>query len=128
MNQNLKSFLLGGACVLAGGVATFAIASRTGLPAHAADTPDGTVPTPTATRLTPGRVISQDDFTRAAEETVNGVVSVKSYVYATPRSQRRQQQFIDPFFEFFSAPSSASRLNRRSRRLVSPVSSVWVRV
>ena len=26
-----------------------------------------------------GRLISQDDFTRAAEETVNGVVSVKSY-------------------------------------------------
>lgn len=110
MNQNLKSFLLGGACVLAGGVATFAIASRTGLPALAADTPDGTVPTPTATRLTPGRVISQDDFTRAAEETVNGVVSVKSYVYATPRSQRRQQQFIDPFFEFFFGPQQRQQV------------------
>ena len=32
---------------------------------------------------TSGRLISQDDFTNAAESTVNGVVSVKSY--ATPR-------------------------------------------
>ncbi|MDE6301092.1 MAG: Do family serine endopeptidase [Muribaculaceae bacterium] len=53
----------------------------------------------------PGRVISQDDFIRAAENTVNGVVSVKSF--ATPRQQQMPQQgfFNDPFFEyFFGAP------------------------
>lgn len=52
----------------------------------------------------PGRVIYQEDFTNAAEQTVNGVVSVKSY--ATPQ-QRRQQRgytedyFNDPLLEFF---------------------------
>lgn len=49
-----------------------------------------------------GRIIYQDDFTNAAEQTVNGVVSVKSY--ATPRQQRQQgyDPFMDdPFFEFF---------------------------
>lgn len=106
MNQNLKSFLLGGACVLAGGVASFAVASRGG--DSTADSGES-VPAPTATRLTPGRVISQDDFTRAAEETVNGVVSVKSYVYASPRNSRQQQQYYDPFFEFFFGPQQRRR-------------------
>jgi Do/DeqQ family serine protease len=46
-------------------------------------------------------VISQDDFTNAAESTVNGVVSVKSY--ATPRTRTMQgnNMFNDPFFDFF---------------------------
>lgn len=40
------------------------------------------------------------DFTTAAESTVNGVVSIKSY--STPSSQQQYQQGIsDPFFEFF---------------------------
>lgn len=54
----------------------------------------------------PGRVIYQDDFTNAAEQTVNGVVSVKSY--ATPQQSRMQQRrgysddyFNDPLLEFF---------------------------
>jgi Do/DeqQ family serine protease len=50
---------------------------------------------------TPQHVISQDDFTSAAESTVNGVVSVKSY--ATPRTYGSQgnNMFSDPFFDFF---------------------------
>jgi len=50
------------------------------------------------------------DFTRAAEATVNSVVSIKSYVKATP--QRRMSDMGgfnpfegDPFFEFFFGPS-----------------------
>ena len=49
-----------------------------------------------------GAPISQDDFTRVAEATVNGVVSVKSY--ATPRTSQygsSQGEYYDPFFEFF---------------------------
>lgn len=57
--------------------------------------------TETPVRLTPGRFISQEDFTRAAEETVNGVVSVKSYVYPQQVSREAQDYFSDPFFEFF---------------------------
>ncbi|MDE6452789.1 MAG: Do family serine endopeptidase [Muribaculaceae bacterium] len=56
----------------------------------------------------PAATISQEDFIRASEQTVNGVVSVKSY--ATPRQNRRQayggsqgyaDPFSDPFLEFF---------------------------
>lgn len=51
------------------------------------------------------------DFTRAAEATVNGVVSVKSY--STPRQSGRQgyaSPFSDPFFEyFFGTPQSGNR-------------------
>ena len=41
------------------------------------------------------------DFTRAAESTINGVVSIKSY--ATPRASQYQQQQggYDPFLDFF---------------------------
>lgn len=61
----------------------------------------------TRSALAPGRFISQDDFTRAAEETVNGVVSVKSYV--TPRQAQRggysdEEYFMDPFEFFFGTP------------------------
>ena len=42
----------------------------------------------------------ENDFTKAAESSINGVVSIKSY--ATPRSAQQQGQgFSDPFFEFF---------------------------
>ncbi len=50
----------------------------------------------------PGRTISQDDFIRTAEETVNGVVSVKSF--ATPQSGRQGGYGAysgDPFLEYF---------------------------
>lgn len=52
----------------------------------------------------PGRVIYQEDFTNAAEQTVNGVVSVKSYVTRQQRLPQRQgyyDGFNDPLFEFF---------------------------
>lgn len=43
---------------------------------------------------------TREDFTRAAESAVNGVVSVKSY--ATPRTAvSSESMFNDPFFEFF---------------------------
>ena len=42
---------------------------------------------------------TQEDFINAAESTVNGVVSVKSF--ADVNELRRQQQQSDPLFEFF---------------------------
>ena len=53
------------------------------------------------------------DFTHAAESTINGVVSIKSY--ATPRGYRyggSQQMFSDPLFEFFFGNGN----NRRQRQ------------
>lgn len=57
-----------------------------------------------------GRYISQDDFTRTAEQTVNGVVSVKSF--ATPRMQQAENEgYIDPFYEFFFGSPRGRRVN-----------------
>lgn len=50
----------------------------------------------------PGGAITHADFINAAESTVNGVVSVKSY--ATPRTPSYDDyddSFSDPFFDFF---------------------------
>lgn len=50
------------------------------------------------------RGVANTDFTRAAESTINGVVSIKSFVSSRGYSRGgRQQQmpFDDPFFEFF---------------------------
>lgn len=49
------------------------------------------------------------DFTRAAEATVNGVVSIKSYASARS-AQRYYNPFEnDPFFEFFFGPQTPRR-------------------
>lgn len=51
---------------------------------------------------TSGRLISQDDFTRTAEETVNGVVSVKSFASLRSRDYNSPgEYYYDPFFDFF---------------------------
>lgn len=70
------------------------------------------VATPAAEKTIAGssRFISQDDFITAAEQTVNGVVSVKSY--ATPQGRQTMQgNFLDdPLFEFFfGAPRRQQR-------------------
>lgn len=56
---------------------------------------------------------SQSDFTTAAESTINGVVSIKSF--ATPRNSYQQRGggiFNDPFFEYFFGNPGG---NRRSQ-------------
>ena len=54
---------------------------------------------------------NHSDFTTAAESTINGVVSIKSY--ATPRGYSQGGNggfFNDPFFEyFFGSPNGGSR-------------------
>lgn len=53
------------------------------------------------------------DFTKAAEATVNGVVSVKSF--ATVQNRFGMDAFSDPFFEyFFGTPSSPRRQQQPS--------------
>lgn len=56
--------------------------------------------------------VSYPDFTQAAESTINGVVSIKSY--ATPQ-QRRQQytQEYDPLFEYFFGIPHRQQPNRQ---------------
>ncbi|MFG6381421.1 MAG: Do family serine endopeptidase [Muribaculum sp.] len=55
------------------------------------------------------------DFTHAAESTINGVVSIKSY--ATPRGYGRSQStpFNDPFFDFFFGSPDNGGGNRRQQ-------------
>lgn len=66
-------------------------------------------------RVTPVSALpaSPSDFTTAAESTINGVVSIKSY--ATPRNYRQGYGdgfFNDPFFEYFFGNPGG---NRRSQ-------------
>lgn len=99
--KSLQLTLLG-VSVLVATAATAEISSRSAT-AHA----DGTAAEflKPSERNTSGaaRVIYQDDFTNAAEQTVNGVVSVKSF--ATPQAAMQRQgnadMFSDPLFEFF---------------------------
>ena len=49
----------------------------------------------------PGRTISQDDFIRTAEQTVNGVVSVKSFATPQMGGQGYGSYSGDPFLEYF---------------------------
>ncbi len=56
----------------------------------------------------PATTISQQDFINAAESTVNGVVSVKSFAtpsrrrsYGSYGSQGGMDPFDDPFFQYF---------------------------
>lgn len=104
--KKIQLFILGGAVIVAGAAALQLSAS------NSASADNDTTETKTETVKpskrnrsgSEGRVIYQDDFTNAAEQTVNGVVSVKSY--ATPRAQQRggyggEEFFNDPLLEFF---------------------------
>ncbi len=67
----------------------------------------------TAVRV-PGKSISQEDFIVAAESTVNGVVSVKSY--ATPQSAMRGSSRMDPLLEFFFGNPYQDRRGRQEEQ------------
>ncbi|MDE6704031.1 MAG: Do family serine endopeptidase [Muribaculaceae bacterium] len=104
--RKIQLFILGGAVVVAGAAALQLSASNSAVAEN--DTTENTTETVKPSKRNrsgcEGRVIYQDDFTNAAEQTVNGVVSVKSY--ATPRQQQRggyggEEFFSDPLLEFF---------------------------
>ena len=60
---------------------------------------------------------TREDFTRAAESTVNGVVSVKSF--ATPQVNNRYRGsdfFSDPFEFFFGQPSSPRQPRKQQEK------------
>ena len=62
---------------------------------------------------------ADNDFTAAAESTINGVVSIKSY--ATPRQQQMQGGFSDPFFEFFFGPQQRQQPQQQSKPKQQPM-------
>ncbi|MDE6572553.1 MAG: hypothetical protein K2L58_04870, partial [Duncaniella sp.] len=66
---------------------------------------------------------SSTDFSRAAESTINGVVSIKSY--ATPRGYSNSRGggggfFNDPFFEYFFCLVNTSPSPRAPARYTIP--------
>lgn len=66
--------------------------------------------TVTSNNLNKAETLGQLDFRQAAANTINGVVSIKSY--ATPRQQT--QGFNDPFFDFFFGPGFGNRPQRQA--------------
>lgn len=61
------------------------------------------------------RMISQDDFVRTAEQTVNGVVSVKSYATPQVRQQGYDNYSNDPLLEFFFGEPRQRQSPRRQQ-------------
>ncbi|MCM1440475.1 MAG: Do family serine endopeptidase [Roseburia sp.] len=58
---------------------------------------------------------AENDFTKAAESSINGVVSIKSY--ATPKQYSGgNNPFADPFFEFFFGPQQRRQQQDNSRQ------------
>ncbi|MDE6642679.1 MAG: Do family serine endopeptidase [Muribaculaceae bacterium] len=100
MNNNLKISLIAAGVAISSSLATiFAVGSSTpksGVPLLTEKSNSGSLYTVAASMPE-----EPTDFVNAAESTVNGVVSIKSY--ATPRgySQNGNEAFSDPFFEFF---------------------------
>lgn len=72
-------------------------------------------------KVTSGAAGVPTDFTEAAESTINGVVSIKSYVSRHSRSNsyggyNRQDIFNDPFFEFFFGQPRSQQQPRSKRQ------------
>ena len=88
--------------------------------AAAAACSDSTKASATDGFLTVGqRQATNTDFTRAAESSINGVVSIKSF--ATPRQQRAYSNrgddfFNDPLFEFFFGNPYGNRQQPRQQQ------------
>ncbi|MDE6050044.1 MAG: trypsin-like peptidase domain-containing protein, partial [Paramuribaculum sp.] len=99
MNKTIQPLLLAGALAVVFTATGFAISKAT----SDSNTEESTVLLSSAPVQQTGsafQVVSHPaldtDFTKAAESTINGVVSIKSF--ATPRAS---QGFSDPFFDFF---------------------------
>lgn len=74
---------------------------------------DGIVKTSTHSVSAPSRYAGALDFTKAAESTINSVVSIKSF--ATPRQQQFYGGDFDPF-EFFFGPGFGGQGNSQRRQ------------
>ncbi len=59
---------------------------------------------------------TDNDFTRAAENTINGVVSIKSYATVQQRRSGSADPFSDPFFEFFFGPQRRQQQQPRQQQ------------
>ncbi len=67
------------------------------------------------------RATPPTDFTTAAESTVNGVVSIKSYAAArTQQYQNSVDPFNDPFFEFFFGPQQRQQKPQQQQKQKQP--------
>ncbi len=62
------------------------------------------------------RATPPTDFTSAAESTVNGVVSIKSFASTRAQYQSGSDIFSDPFFDFFFGPQPRQQRPQRQQR------------
>lgn len=111
--------------LLACGIAVASSAATVLAMRAVSDNPSPSVVTP---NTTPGasasgaflRVASHpatdNDFTRAAENTINGVVSIKSYATVQQRRSGSADPFSDPFFEFFFGPQRRQQQQPRQQQ------------
>lgn len=106
MKGRILTSIIAGAALVAGVTAFVAYAGDAGQNVRTTSASDEAVPGG------PSRFISQDDFIRASEQTVNGVVSVKSF--ASVRGRQQQQEYYgDPLFDFFFGPQQRQQPRRQ---------------
>ena len=62
------------------------------------------------------------DFTTVAEQSINGVVSIKGYATSSSHGYqgRGQEEYVDPFFEYFFGPGFCQRGQRRQQQQAEP--------
>lgn len=102
MNKNLQTLLIGCAVAVASSAATVTLMRPGSINSHFEDTAitDSSAYGKSGVWKVANHPGVENDFTKAAESTINGVVSIKSF--ATPRAaQSPYQGYSDPFFEFF---------------------------
>ncbi len=101
MNIYGKVTLLAFCSAIAGSMATVVAVNTIGGADISSSSQAAVAPSAKGSLFTVGNSVTPPtDFTHAAESTINGVVSIKSYV--TPRGYNMGgQQFNDPLFDFF---------------------------
>ena len=120
MKKSFQPLLLAGASALVFTATGFAISKIAS--SRNADNPT-VLPSSSDSSLQPGSAFKvashpalDTDFTQAAESTINGVVSIKSF--ATPRAS---QGFSDPFFDFFFGSPGRQQPQRQQEQKQQPM-------
>lgn len=115
----MKAFIISASCALTMSLQACGQPAPDTAPSTAAASESITIQAPAAT-------ISQADFISASEQTVNGVVSVKSYAtpqqqsYGRGRGQGYADPFSDPFLEFFFGGPGRQRVPEQPQQQEQP--------
>lgn len=112
-NLGINLLIAGGVAVISSAT-TVMLTRETAMPGSMADA--ATELADSGRLYTVGQTVTPaTDFTSAAENTVNGVVSIKSFATSNGGNYGGNQGGYDPFFEFFFGPQQRQRQPRQQQ-------------